>query len=186
MSAAAISAMALMPSASWAALRFSLISFNSAGVFGSSSISVASNSRCASWCAHCRPDPTMHRRARANIWAFSGAKGPFRAQSSIVVNVGLVRLVSEARGIEIFQPGLQRRRGMSGSLHLPQGDPDVGAAVAIPCQILCQAPCEFGWRRIGIDRIPDPALDGEDVGISELLDHLLKGLVARRVERPGL
>jgi hypothetical protein len=38
MSAAAISAIALMPSASWASFRFSLISFSSAGLFGSSSI----------------------------------------------------------------------------------------------------------------------------------------------------
>src|ERR1700733_4652763 len=37
-SAAAISAMALMPSASWASFRFSRISFISAAVFGSSSI----------------------------------------------------------------------------------------------------------------------------------------------------
>src|ERR1700731_3220215 len=37
MSAAAISAIALMPSASWASLRFSLISLSSAALFGSSS-----------------------------------------------------------------------------------------------------------------------------------------------------
>src|SRR6202140_3734847 len=51
MSAAAISAMALMPSASWASFRFSLVSLSSAALFGSSFIGCLRIRRRASSCA---------------------------------------------------------------------------------------------------------------------------------------
>ena len=56
----------------------------------------------------------------------------FQAKSSIVVKVGLVGVAFEARRIEVFEPGLQYRRDVSGGFQLPQRDPDTGAAVAIP------------------------------------------------------
>ena len=43
----------------------------------------------------------------------------------------LILVAFEPRLIEVLKPGLQYRRGVSGGFHLPQGDPDADAAMAI-------------------------------------------------------
>ena len=115
---------------------------------------------------------------RAMLGPISRQKGRFSGQ---IINRGEGRPRRRrfrGRGIEILEPGLQGRRDMTGGLHLPQGDPDAGAAVAISCHVR--------WRLLACDRIPDAPLDGENFGMPEPLDHLLKRIMARRIERPGL
>src|ERR1700679_3287011 len=88
-SAAAISAIALMPCASWAIFRFSRISFISAAVFGSSSIGcLKTNGRASSG------DGLQPQSYHASCWrrAILGRirreKRAFPAESAVLVNVG--------------------------------------------------------------------------------------------------
>src|SRR5882757_8611728 len=85
MSAAAISAIALTPSASWASLRFSLISFISAGLFGSSSIvGLKHHGAHERW----RPSRRFYHASHRE-WAILGRlerqNSPFGAESALVL-----------------------------------------------------------------------------------------------------
>jgi hypothetical protein len=94
-----------------------------------------------------------------------------------VVKGGFVFATFETGLVEAGEPDGQHGRCKSGGFHLPQGDPDAGAAVAILRH--------RRWRFSRRNRVHDTPLDREIFAGPERLDRPLKGIMTRRIEWPA-